>query len=94
VASRIRTVDVIKVDRSFIAGIAASNHDHRLVAGIIALALAHALEIAVTAEGVEHPEQASRLRRLGCPSAQGWLYSKAVPAEGVTPLLDHTYPHP
>jgi sensor c-di-GMP phosphodiesterase-like protein len=28
---------------------------------------------------------------MGCPSAQGWLYSKAVPAEDVTPLLDHTY---
>jgi EAL domain-containing protein (putative c-di-GMP-specific phosphodiesterase class I) len=30
---------------------------------------------------------------MGCPSAQGWLYSKAVPADEIAPLLDHIYPH-
>ncbi len=35
----------------------------------------------VTAEGVEHPDQAAILRDMGCPGAQGWLYSKAVPAD-------------
>ena len=83
-------VDVIKIDRSFIAG--DSDPDHRLVAGIISLA--KILDIAVTAEGVELQEQASRLRDMGCPSAQGWLYSKAVPAVEVTPLLDYCFPPP
>jgi EAL domain-containing protein (putative c-di-GMP-specific phosphodiesterase class I) len=59
------------------------------VAGIIALATT--LGITVTAEGVEQPEQAAHLREMGCPSAQGWLYSPAVPADQITPLLDHTY---
>ncbi len=84
-------IDVIKIDRSFITDTALPDHDHRLVAGIIALAAI--LGIGVTAEGVEQPEQATHLREMGCPTAQGWLYSKAVPADVVTPLLDHIYPH-
>jgi sensor c-di-GMP phosphodiesterase-like protein len=63
-----------------------------LVAGIIALA--ETLQIAVTAEGVEHVEQAARLREMGCPTAQGWLYSAAVPPEKVLPVLDAVFPHP
>ncbi|MDQ1308696.1 MAG: two-component system, chemotaxis family, CheB/CheR fusion protein [Actinomycetota bacterium] len=84
-------VDVLKIDRTFVADIAAPEHDDRLVAGIIALA--QSLGICVTAEGVEQPEQAAHLRAMGCPSAQGWLYSKAVPADEIAPLLDHIYPH-
>ena len=81
-------VDVIKIDRSFIGGDA--DPDHRLVAGIIALA--STLDIAVTAEGVEECAQATLLRGMGCPSAQGWLFAKALPAAEVTPLLDHRFP--
>lgn len=84
-------IDVIKIDRSFLTDTAAANQDARLLAAIIALA--QTLDISVTAEGVEHNEQATRLRAMGCPSAQGWLYSKAVPADAITPLLHHTYPH-
>ncbi len=83
-------IDVIKIDRSFITE--AAGRDDRLVTGIIALATT--LDITVTAEGVEHPAQASRLRQMGCPSAQGWLYSAAVPSEDVVGLLDRIYPHP
>lgn len=52
-----------------------------------------ALGKTVTAEGVESPDQANLLRDMGCPGAQGWLYSKAVPADEATRLLDHVYPH-
>ncbi len=83
-------IDVIKIDRSFINDTTLPDHDHRLVAGIIALATI--LDITVTAEGVEHPEQATHLRDMGCPSAQGYLYSLALPPDQITPLLDHTYP--
>ena len=83
-------IDVIKIDRSFITE--AASQDDGLVAGIIALATT--LGIAVTAEGVEHPPRRRRLRQMGCPSAQGWLYSAAVPAEDVVGLLGHIYPHP
>ena len=86
-------VDVLKIDRSFIsASDAPAGTEKSLVAGIIALATT--LGITVTAEGVERPDQAARLRQMGCPSAQGWLYSAAVPAEAVIPLLDRIYPHP
>jgi EAL domain-containing protein (putative c-di-GMP-specific phosphodiesterase class I) len=84
-------IDLLKIDRTFITDTTAPDHDHRLVAGIIALA--HTLGIAVTAEGVENPEQATHLRDMGCPSAQGWLYSQALPPDEITPLLNHTYPH-
>lgn len=83
-------VDTLKIDRSFIIGITSDDHDRQITAGIIALA--RALGITATAEGVEHPDQAALLREIGCPSAQGWLYSKALPAEEVTALLNHTYP--
>ena len=83
-------VDLLKIDRSFITRITTDDHDRQITAAIIALA--RALDITVTAEGVEHTEQAALLRQLGCPGAQGWLYSRAVPPEDVTPLLDHSYP--
>ncbi len=84
-------IDVIKIDRSFIALTAKPDYDRDLVAGIIALATV--LGITVTAEGVEHPEQAAKLIAMGCPTAQGWLYSKALPPEELTWQLDRPYPH-
>jgi arylsulfatase/uncharacterized sulfatase len=57
--------------------------------GIISLAAT--LGIAVTAEGVERVDEATLLDQMGCPSAQGFLYSPALPAEQITPLLDHRY---
>ncbi|MGW0841525.1 putative bifunctional diguanylate cyclase/phosphodiesterase [Streptomyces sp. NPDC002787] len=49
--------------------------------------LAHRLGLSVTAEGVETDAQASRLRRLGCDTGQGWLYSRAVSPERIAELL-------
>ncbi len=82
-------VDLIKIDSSFVTQLTTNDNDRRIVAGIIALA--GSLSIAETAEGVEHDDQAQVLRRLGCPSAQGFLYSRAVPAEQLTALLDRTF---
>ncbi|HYN55711.1 MAG TPA: bifunctional diguanylate cyclase/phosphodiesterase [Motilibacterales bacterium] len=84
-------VDVIKIDRSFVTDITTVKGDRAVAAAVITLA--GALGMSVTAEGVEHPEQAAVLRDLGCPGAQGWLYSKAVPPDEATALLDHVYPH-
>ena len=83
-------VDIIKIDRSFIAGITVEDSDRRLVAGIIALA--RMFGVTVTAEGVERPEQATVLREMGCPSAQGYLYSKAVPCHELAALLERGFP--
>jgi diguanylate cyclase (GGDEF)-like protein/PAS domain S-box-containing protein len=87
---RLYPVNVLKIDRSFITHLTTNDHDRQITAGIIALA--NALNITVTAEGVEHPDQAALLHQMGCPSAQGWLYSKALPVEDVTPLLDRAGP--
>jgi diguanylate cyclase (GGDEF)-like protein/PAS domain S-box-containing protein len=78
-------ISVLKLDRSFVAGIATNSFDRRLVAGVIALA--HGLDIMITAEGVEHEEQVDVLRSLGCRHAQGFLFSKAVPAGELERLL-------
>ncbi len=75
-------IDVVKIDRSFVSDITTSPVDEHLVEGVVALA--DRLGMTVTAEGVETAEQALTVHRLGCTGAQGWLYSKAVPAEEIT----------
>jgi EAL domain-containing protein (putative c-di-GMP-specific phosphodiesterase class I) len=78
-------VDVLKIDRSFVEGITTDDQSRRLVAGIISLA--DALGMTVTAEGVERADQASMLRSLNCPGAQGYLFSPAVPADRIPAFL-------
>ncbi len=68
----------LKVDRSFVSGLADEPGARAIVASV--LDLARALGLSVVAEGVETSEQAAVLRELGCGAAQGWLWSRAVPA--------------
>jgi diguanylate cyclase (GGDEF)-like protein/PAS domain S-box-containing protein len=79
-------VDVVKIDRSFVAGLGISDRDSSVVAAIIGMAgtLGHDL----VAEGVETTAQAGRLRALGCDMAQGYLYSRPVPAPEAGAMLD------
>ena len=84
-------IDVLKIDRSFVGNVTTDDQARKLVAGIVALA--DALGITVTAEGVESEAQATILRQLRCPGAQGFLYSPAVHADQITALLDTTFPH-
>jgi EAL domain-containing protein (putative c-di-GMP-specific phosphodiesterase class I) len=51
------------------------------------ISLAHSLRLIVIAEGVESEEQARLLRLLRCDRAQGYLFSRPVPTEELTPLL-------
>jgi EAL domain-containing protein (putative c-di-GMP-specific phosphodiesterase class I) len=72
-------ISELKIDKCFIDDIC--NDDEkakRLVEGIIALA--HKLRLHVVAEGVEHKEQAIKLKRAGCDYIQGYYFSKPVPA--------------
>ena len=85
-------IDVIKIDRSFVGGASAPDHGRSLLAGI--LALAQVVGINVTAEGVENWGQATNLREMGCPSAQGWLFSKALPPDELAALVHQTFIHP
>ena len=72
-------VDVVKIDRSFVAGLGTDASDTAIVRSVIDLA--HALSLQVVAEGVERPEQLDALRSLGCDLAQGYLFSPPLPAE-------------
>ncbi|WBB64635.1 EAL domain-containing protein [Streptomyces sp. WMMC500] len=82
-------VSALKLDGSFVRGFSSAEHpspaDETIVEALVDLA--HRLGISVTAECVESGEQAERLRRIGCDTAQGWFYSRAVPAERVERLL-------
>lgn len=78
-------VDVIKVDRGFIEGVAYSPPDAAIVAAIIDMA--HALRRVVVAEGVEDSIQQRALDRLGCDLGQGYLFASPQPAHCVEILL-------
>jgi diguanylate cyclase (GGDEF)-like protein/PAS domain S-box-containing protein len=80
-------VDLIKIDRSFVAGMETRSQDLAIVASVINLAAT--LGVHVVAEGVETAEQAEILRRLGCTYMQGFYWSRAVPIEHLAMLLPH-----
>ncbi len=74
-------IDVIKLDRSFVArdGDAARNAQlHTIASGI--LKLAASLGVHVIAEGVETPDQLALLQELECELAQGYLFTRPIPA--------------
>ena len=77
--------DTIKIDRGFIADIAHDEADALLVAGIISMA--HSLNKAVIAEGVENEEQLLQLRNYRCDYAQGWLLGRPIASARVERLL-------
>ncbi len=71
-------VDRIKIDRSFVAELDRESHARSIIRAI--LMLARELGVRTTAEGVETEAQRHWLRQAGCNDAQGYLFSKAVPA--------------
>lgn len=71
-------ISALKIDRSFIVQMLASERVHSIVAAT--LSLARALGMRVIAEGVDDPRQASALMELGCDELQGYLFSEALPA--------------
>jgi len=74
-------IDTLKIDRSFIAGMTEDADKTSIVSTIISLA--QSLRLKVVAEGVETEPQAQLLRLLRCDQIQGFLISRAVPAEEV-----------
>ncbi len=75
-------LDQVKLDRSFVEGIAGSNEAADVALAVIALS--SALNLTVVAEGVESEEQAAMLRVAGCEYLQGWHYGRPVAAADVT----------
>ncbi|MER2250447.1 EAL domain-containing protein [Methylorubrum podarium] len=76
--------DKIKIDRSFIRGI-----DEPEAAAVVraVVGLGERLGMAITAEGVETPEQLARVRRKGCTEAQGFLLGRPLPAPEAKALV-------
>jgi len=70
-------VDVVKIDRAFIAGIPESEDDSIIVDAIAGLT--RGLKLALLAEGVENERQLNVLKGIGCQFAQGFYWSKALP---------------
>jgi diguanylate cyclase (GGDEF)-like protein/PAS domain S-box-containing protein len=82
-------VNELKIAGSFVEGLRANDRADPVDAQIVAslVSLAHALGLTVTAEGVETPAQAERLRLIGCDSGQGWLFARPAAAENIDRLL-------
>ena len=77
-------LDALKIDRSFVDALGVEQERTAIVEAIIGMARALALD--VVAEGVEN-EASSELRRLGCDYAQGFFFSRPLPAEQISNLL-------
>ncbi|HEV8235160.1 MAG TPA: EAL domain-containing protein [Gemmatimonadaceae bacterium] len=80
-------VDYLKIDRSFVAELAGERSEHGLTMVNSIIALSHNLKLTVVAEGIEETCQRDHLRRSGCNSGQGYLYSRPLTSDDATRLL-------
>jgi len=78
-------IDVLKIDRSFVMEIPDDKDDTAIVNTIISMG--HNLNLKVIAEGVETEEQVNTLSQLGCELAQGFYFSKPLPANEISKML-------
>jgi len=83
-------VDFLKIDKSFVDGVAESGHDTAIIKAVIALG--HALGLRMIAEGVESPDQVEQLRVLGSEIGQGYYYGTPLTGGGMSTLLSGTPP--
>jgi diguanylate cyclase (GGDEF)-like protein len=77
--------DLLKIDRSFVAGLGSDPQDTPIVQTVIHLA--EALGLDAVAEGVETPVQLAELRAAGCRFAQGFHFARPAGAEAISALL-------
>ena len=77
--------DILKVDRSFVMRLGQDQSSNRIIKTI--LLLASEMNMSVVAEGVETVSQLEYLCQMGCPSGQGYLFSKPVPGPDAEALL-------
>ncbi len=79
-------VDAVKIDRSFVDGLAVDQDDSAIVAAVTGMA--GALRLSTIAEGVETMEQVRALQRLGCELGQGYFFTTPQPPANITRLLE------
>ncbi|MBV9579585.1 MAG: EAL domain-containing protein, partial [Chloroflexi bacterium] len=78
-------VSTLKLDQSFVRGMLDNQDDAAFVRGV--LALAHAVGLEVTAEGIEHAAQAHALRTMGCDTGQGYYFARPAPPEAIAAVI-------
>jgi len=78
-------VDVLKIDKSFVEGVARGGRDAAL--GRTIVALAETLGLRTVAEGIEDPAQRERLRTMGCDLGQGYLFARPLDGAALHALL-------
>jgi diguanylate cyclase (GGDEF)-like protein/PAS domain S-box-containing protein len=81
-------VDVIKIDRSFVASMHECRESSEIIRSIVGLA--KRLEIETTGEGIETADQLARLRELGSDRGQGFLFSRPLPAREIDRVLSQS----
>jgi diguanylate cyclase (GGDEF)-like protein/PAS domain S-box-containing protein len=79
-------VDLLKLDRAFMADLKRGSSQAALVGAVVAMA--RSLQLTPVAEGVEHPDQATELRRMGCELAQGYHLAYPASPAAIAPLLE------
>jgi EAL domain-containing protein (putative c-di-GMP-specific phosphodiesterase class I) len=79
-------LDSIKIDRSFVTDLAEEPDDATIVRTVIAMA--HALDLEVVAEGVETSEQLAFLAAEHCDRVQGFFFSQAIPAASLRAYIN------
>jgi EAL domain-containing protein (putative c-di-GMP-specific phosphodiesterase class I) len=83
-------VDLLKIDLAFVAGLGRDPSCDAVVRAV--LSIGAALGLTVVAQGVETPQQADLLRRYGCDTVQGYLYSPPRPESALLGVLRTTLP--
>lgn len=78
-------VSVIKIDKSFLAGVPEEQNAMQVITAIVAMS--HAMKMRVVAEGVEREEQAAYLREIGCDLFQGWLFARPMRSSELREIL-------
>jgi EAL domain-containing protein (putative c-di-GMP-specific phosphodiesterase class I) len=85
-------IDVLKIDRSFVADIVTNPSNAAITTAIINMA--HSLNVKVIAEGVETAEQYAFLRARGCDEIQGYYFSAPLSAKEVSAMLANRHKLP
>jgi len=85
-------IDTLKVDRSFIEDVDKNPQDEQIVAAIVAMA--HAMNLRVVAEGVETRDQLRVVSENDCDLIQGFLFSRPAPAEQILQGAQNQGPYP
>nr|WP_321398759.1 EAL domain-containing protein [uncultured Desulfobacter sp.] len=78
-------IDCLKIDRSFVLGVDSRKNDQSIISAI--LSMAKGMDIRVIAEGIDNDRQLDFLIEKGCTEAQGFLFSRPLPAEKIEEIL-------